>query len=501
MEPDGWGGHHSLRLGDGMAQPSGLRYGSPAGRWVLLATVLGSGVAFLDGTIVNVALPTIGRELSAGFSALQWVLDGYLLTLGALVLVGGALGDLYGRRRVFVLGLVSFGVASVGCGLAPSAGVLIAARSVQGAAAALLVPGSLAILSSAYAPEDRGRAIGAWSGLAGIAGAAGPFLGGYLVDAESWRWAFLINVPLIAVAVAVAVRHVPESHDPGYDGMPALERLDLPGALTAAVGLGLLVYPLIEARRLSGAAMTMLLAAGVACLAGFVLIEARRRHPMLPLSLFRSRAFTVANAITFVVYGALGGALFLVAIQLQTALGYSALEAGAATIPITILLLAFSARVGGLMERIGARPLLTAGPLLAAAGLALMVRIEPGAGYVAGVLPGVLVFGLGLTLVVAPITSTALGAVDSTRSGVASGVNNAVARVAGLLAVALLPLAAGLRDYESAAFTDGVHRALLIAAALCAAGGLLALAGLPSAHRSAPCGTVSGVHAPDSVRV
>lgn len=484
-----------------MPESGGLRYGSPAGRWVLFATVLGSGVAFLDGTIVNVALPTIGRELSADFSALQWVLDGYLLTLGSLVLVGGALGDLFGRRRVFVLGLVGFGLASVACGLAPTAGVLIAARGVQGVAAALLVPGSLAILSSAYAPGDRGRAIGAWSGLGGIAGAAGPFLGGYLVDAVSWRWAFLINVPLIAVAVAVAVRHVPESHDPAYDGMPALERLDLPGAVTVAVGLGLFVYPLIEARRLGGAAMAALLVAGVGCLAAFVLIEARRRHPMLPLSMFRSRAFTIANLVTFVVYGALGGALFLVAIQLQTALGYSALEAGAAMIPITILLLAFSARVGVLMSRTGARPLLTAGPLLAAAGLTLMLRIAPGASYYTGVLPGVLVFGLGMTLVVAPITSTALGAVDSTRSGVASGVNNAVARVAGLLAVALLPLAAGLSGDPSGSFSDGVHRALLIAAALCAAGGLLALVGLPTAHRRAPCAAVSGVHAPDSVRV
>lgn len=484
-----------------MAQSQPLRYGSPAGRWVLLATVLGSGVAFLDGTVVNVALPTIGKELAADFSALQWVLDGYLLTLGSLVLVGGALGDLYGRRRVFVLGLVSFGVASVGCGLAPTAGVLIAARTVQGAAAALLIPGSLAILSSAYAEEDRGRAIGAWSGLAGIAGALGPFLGGYLIDAASWRWAFLVNVPLIAVAVAVAVRHVPESHDPAYDAMPGLERLDLPGAVTAAVGLGLCVYPLIEARRLSAAAMTVLIVAGLASLVAFVLVESRRRHPMLPLSLFRSRAFTIANLVTFVVYGALGGALFLVAIELQTQLGYSALEAGAAMIPITILLLAFSARVGGLMIRTGARPLLTAGPLLAAAGLALMVRIAPGATYLTGVLPGVLVFGLGMTLVVAPITSTALSAVEPSRSGVASGVNNAVARVAGLLAIALLPLAAGLTADTSASFSAGVHRALLLAAVLCAAGGLLALAGLPAVHRRVPCSAVSGVHAPDSVRV
>lgn len=484
-----------------MADAPGVRYDSPAGRWILLATVLGSGVAFLDGTIVNVALPRIGADLSAGFSALQWVLDGYLLALGSLVLMGGALGDLYGRRRIFVVGLVGFGLASVGCGLAPTAGVLIAARAAQGAAAALLVPGSLAILSSAYGPADRGRAIGAWSGLAGVATGLGPFVGGYLVDTVSWRWAFLINVPLIAVAVVVTVRHVPESHDPAYDGMPALERLDLPGAVTAALGLGLCVYPLIEAGRLGGGTLVALLAAGLGLLTAFVVLESRRRHPMLPLSLFRSRAFTVANLITLVVYGALGGALFLVAIQLQTELGYSALEAGAAMIPITLLLLAFSARVGRLMRRTGARPLLTAGALLAAAGLLLMVRIAPGAGYPTGVLPGVLVFGLGMTLVVAPITSTALGAVDPLRSGVASGVNNAVARVAGLLAVALLPLAAGLNGQRPGSFTAGVHRALLIAALLCAAGGVLAWFGLPPSRRQPQVAGLAGTPAADSVEV
>ncbi len=464
-----------------------IRYGTPAGRGVLLAAVLGSGVAFLDGSIVNVALPRIGRDLSADFAALQWVLDAYLLTLGALVLVGGALGDLFGRRRVFVTGLVGFGLTSVGCGVAPTAGVLIAARAGQGVAAALLVPGSLALISAAYVEEDRSRAIGAWSGLAGVATAIGPFVGGYLVDTASWRWAFLINVPLIAVAVAVAVRHVPESHDPSYDGMPALERLDLPGATAAVAGLGLIVFPMIDRPRTGVAATLYVL--GVLSLLGFVVIESRRRHPMLPLSLFRSRAFTVANLITFVVYGALGGALFLVAILLQTRLGYSALEAGMALLPITVALLLLSSRVGGLMVRTGPRPLLTAGPIVAGLGLALLTRTEPGASYLSSVLPGVLVFGLGMSLVVAPITSTALGAVSATRAGVASGVNNAVARVAGLVAVALLPLAAGLGG--GADFTAGVHRALLIAAVLCAAGGLLALVGLPPLARPAAAPTAA----------
>ena len=484
-----------------MAESSGLRFGTAAGRWVLLATVLGSGVAFLDGTIVNVALPRIGADFSAGFSSLQWVLDGYLLSLGALVLVGGALGDLYGRRRIFLLGLVGFSLASAGCGLAPNTATLITARMLQGVAAALVVPGSLAILSSAFAESDRARAIGAWSGLAGVAAGLGPFLGGYLVDAVSWRWAFLINLPLVAVAAAVTARHVPESRNPAYDGMPTLDRLDLPGAATMAVGLGLCVYPLIEAGRLSGQMRTALVVAGLGVLVLFGIVESRRSHPMLPLSLFRSRNFTTANAITFVVYGALGGALFLVAIQLQTELGYSALEAGAAMTPLTLLLLALSSRVGGLMQRTGARPLLTAGPLLAAAGLALLVRVTPGAGYLTGVLPGVVVFGLGMTLVVTPITTTALGAVDAMRAGVASGVNNAVARVAGLLAIALLPLAAGLTGSGHGSFTAGVHRALLISAVLCAAGGPLALLGLGTGTRACRTVSVAGVHAADTVEV
>jgi EmrB/QacA subfamily drug resistance transporter len=465
--------------------PSSLRYGTAAGRWVLVATVLGSGVAFLDSTIVNVALPRIATSLSANFHALQWVLDAYLLTLGSLVLVGGALGDLFGRRRVFLIGLVGFGVASAACGLAPTAGVLIAARAVQGVAAALLVPGSLAILSASFAAGDRDRAIGAWSGLAGVASAVGPFVGGYLVDAASWRWAFLINLPFIAVACAVTVYGVPESRDLTATGA-GFARLDLPGAVTTAVGLGLLVYPLIERGRYA------LLAAGAGLLVAFVVIEERRSHPMLPLSLFRSRVFSVANLITFVVYGALGGAFFLLAIELQSRLGYSALEAGASMIPVTVLLLALSARVGGLLPRLGARLLLTAGPIVAGAGLALMARVRPGMSYQTAVLPAVVVFGLGMCLVVAPITSTALGAVEPAHAGVASGVNNAVARIAGLIAIAVLPLLARLPDQHSAAFTAGFHRALLVAAGTCVVGGLIAYVGLPPRPRVGRGCTVAG---------
>ena len=456
-----------------------VAYGSSAGRAVLAAAILGSGVAFLDGTVVNVALPHMAADLHAGFSAMQWVLDAYLLTLGSLVLVGGALGDVLGRRRVFLIGLVGFGVTSAACGLAPTPRVLVSARAAQGLAAALLVPGSLALISASFRDADRDRAIGAWSGLAGLATALGPFLGGWLVDAASWRWVFLINPPLVAAAVVVTVRGVPESRDPTVAREHLVAALDLPGAALAAAGLALVVFPLIEAHRLGGAAIAGVVTAGAALLAAFLVHESRRARPMLPLALFRSRRFSTANAVTFVVYAALGGALFLVAVQLQTALGYSALEAGASLVPLTLLLLLLSARVGALVPRVGARPLLTAGPVLAGAGLLLLTRAVPGASYLSGVLPGVLVFSLGMCLVVAPITSTALGAVEPGRAGVASGINNAVARVAGLVAVAVLPLVAGATSGTRLAVT-GYQHALVVAAGLAAAGGGLAFLGLPS---------------------
>lgn len=471
-------------VGSSAAAPpaDGVRFGTTAGRWVLLATVLGSGVAFLDGTVVNVALPTIGRDLRTGFATLQWVLDAYLLTLGSFVLVGGVLGDIYGRRRTFVLGLLAFVTASVACGLAPTPWLLVGARALQGVGAALLVPGSLAILSATFTPADRGRAVGAWSGLSGVSTAVGPFLGGYLVDASSWRWVFLINVPLVAVAVVVALRHVPESRDPAA----STGRLDLPGAATAVLGLGLLVFALIEQPRLATAAVIALSAAGTATLVAFVVIESHRAHPMLPLELFRSRDFTVANLTTVVVYAALGGALFLVVLELQRVLHYSALASGAALLPVTLLLLLLSSRAGALSARTGPRLPMTVGPLLAGAGLLLLARIGPGASYLGTTLPGVLVFGLGLALTVAPLTTTVLAAVGPARSGVASGVNNAVARVAGLVAVAVLPLLAGLSDPAAdiasdpagVAFTAGFRRATVLAAALCTVGGLVSLVGL-----------------------
>ena len=399
----------------GAAGPTALvRYGSTGGRWVLLATVLGSGVAFLDGTVVNVALPAMGRDLSAGFSALQWVLDAYLLTLGALVLVGGSLGDIFGRRRMFLVGLVGFMLASAACGLAPSAGALIVARAIQGVAAALLVPGSLALLSSTFAPGDRARAVGSWSALATLASAAGPFVGGYLVDAASWRWVFLLNVPLVAVAVAVTVARVPEPVAPRAAGV-ARRHLDVAGAGVAVVGLGLVVFPLIEADRLSTGSALALGAAGAVTLAGFIWLEHGRAQPMLPLGLFRSRTFTACNLTTVAVYGALGGALFLLVIELQRGLAYSALAAGAALTPVTVLLLLLSSPAGRLAGRIGPRLPMTVGPVLAAGGLALMTRIGPGASYAAAVLPAAVVFGLGMSATVAPLTCLGLPACAMSR--------------------------------------------------------------------------------------
>jgi EmrB/QacA subfamily drug resistance transporter len=440
---------------------------------VLLATVLGSGIAFLDATVVNVALPTIGEELDAGIAGLQWVVNAYTLTLSGFLLLGGSLGDHYGRRRVFVVGVVWFAAASLLCGAAPSAEALVAARALQGIGGALLTPGSLAIIEASFRAEDRGPAIGAWSGLGGVTAAIGPFLGGWLVQAASWRWIFLINLPLAVVVVWVAQRHVPESRDPSVG-----RGLDYAGAALAAAGLAGVVYALTDGPGLGWTSPRILLAGvvGVAALAAFVLWERRSRHPMLPLDIFASRQFTAANLVTFVVYGALGGALFLMPIQLQRVVGFSPLAAGVALVPITAVMLLLSARAGRLSARIGPRLPMTLGPLLVAAGFVLYTRIGPGASYLADVLPGMLVFASGLTLTVAPLTATVLAAAPAEHAGMASAVNNTVARAAGLLAVAILPVAAGISGagaLDPDRFNDGFHMAVLIAAALCAAGGLI----------------------------
>jgi EmrB/QacA subfamily drug resistance transporter len=440
---------------------------------VLLATVGASGMAFLDSTVVNVALPHIGKDLNTDLAGLQWIVNGYLLATAALILLGGSLGDIFGRRAVFLVGVVTFAFASIACGAAPNVTILVIARVVQGVGGALLTPGSLAILEASFRPEDRPRAIGAWSGLSGVASAIGPFLGGWLVDSGSWRAVFLINIPLAVVVVIVTLRHVPESRD-----MSAPRKVDVPGALLICAALALLNWGLIAAGDDGWGASSVLvpLALGALCVVGFAVNELRSRAPMLPPSIFASRQFRGANTVTVAVYGGLGIVFFLFVVQLQQVLGYSALEAGAASLPITLMMLALSSRSGQLAQRIGPRLQMSAGPMIVAVGLLLMSRVSAGDHYVTGVLPAVLVVGLGLAATVAPLTSTALGAVDETHAGVASGVNTTVARASQLAAVAVIPLLAGISGdsyLDPGLFTDGFRKGMLMAAGLVALGGAI----------------------------
>lgn len=464
-----------------------LRHGTAQARWVLAATVLGSGIAFLDGTVVNVALPAISQDLDASLAGMQWTVNAYLVTLSALMLLGGSFGDRYGRRRVFVAGLGGFTAASIMCGLAPSIALLIVARALQGVAGALLVPSSLAIISSTFHPDERGRAIGAWSGLSGVASAVGPFLGGWLIDAVSWRLVFLINVPLATVAIFIAVRHIPETRA-GADQRET--GLDLPGAALVTLGLGALSYAAIEHQGPAGVVAAVL---GVAALGGFLLVERTSRDPMVPLDIFRVRQFTGANLTTFAVYAGLGAAMFLVVLQLQVNLGYSALEAGASLVPFTVLMLFLSPAAGQLGRSIGPRLPMTVGPIVAGGGLALLALVSPGDSYVPDVLAGVLVFGLGMSITVAPLTAAVLAEVGDERVGVASGINNAIARLAGLLAVAALPALAGISTDGSvpASLEHGYRPALMMCGGLCVLGGLIAavsmrsgVATMPIAHPS-----------------
>jgi len=462
-----------------------LSYRSARGRRVLLATILGSAVASIDATVVGLALPAIGRDFHAGLATLQWVFTAYTLMLAGLLLVAGALGDRYGRRRIFLIGVVWFTAASMVCAAAPSASTLVAARALQGVGAALLTPGSLAIIQASFRASDRARAIGAWSGAGGLATAVGPFVGGWLVQAVSWRLIFLINLPVAVAVVAVTVRHVPESRD-----ALAASHVDVTGGVLVTGGLVGLTYGLVQGPAGSWhAASIAALSAGVVLLLAFVGWEKRRGGAaMLPLELFSSMQFSATNAVTFVVYGALGGALFLIPIELQQVPHYTPLDAGIALLPITFIMLLLSARSGQLAARIGPRLQMSAGPILVGLGLALLARIDASGNYVTEVLPAVVVFGLGLAATVAPLTATVLAAAPARHAGVASAVNNDVARAAALIAVAALPAAAGITGtayLHADQFSHGFRVAAFICAALCGVGGLIAAIAIRNPARDA----------------
>ncbi|HWQ85832.1 MFS transporter [Brevundimonas sp.] len=403
-------------------------------RWILAATVLGSSLTFIDGSALGVALPVIQRDLGAGPAAVQWVSNAYLLTLGALVLIGGAAGDRFGRRRVFLIGVAVFALASIACGLAPTVEGLIAGRAVQGIGAALLTPGALAVIGATFPPDERGRAFGTWAGAGAIFGMVGPLVGGWLADQADWRFIFWINVPLAILTVIVTLRAVPESRDDEARG------LDWPGALLAMTGLGALTWSLTAAPDLGWRDPWIIggLIGGSVLLAAFLWAEAREKHPMMPLGLFRSSVFSGINLLTLLLYFALSGAMFFLPFDLIRVQGFSATMAGAAMLPFAVVMGLFSGFAGRLADRFGARLSLGLGPVLAGIGLALLALPGPGAGYVDGPLAGMTMMAVGMTLAVGPLTAAVMGAVEPGHTGIASGVNNAVARVAGLLAVALL---------------------------------------------------------------
>ncbi|WP_214317290.1 MFS transporter [Nonomuraea sediminis] len=432
---------------------------SAQGRWILGATVLGSGLALLDSTVVNVALPFLGKDLHAGMAGLQWTINAYTLTLAGLILLGGSLGDRYGRRKIFLIGTVWFALASAMCGLSPNIEFLVAARALQGIGGALLTPGSLAIIQASFAKADRPRAVGAWSGLGGVSAAIGPLLGGWMVQTAGWRWAFLINLPFAAIVVLVTLRHVPETRDEQAAG-----KFDVLGSVLAALALAGVTYGLTE----KGAAVPLV--AGLALGALFVVVEIRRSpDALVPVGLFRNHVFAAVNVVTLIMYAAMGVVFFLLVVQLQVVSGFSPTQAGLSMLPTTILMLLLSARAGEIAKRIGPRLPMTGGILVAGVGFIWMSTIGPSANYLLQVLPAVTIFGLGLSFAVAPLTATVLATADERYAGTASGVNNAVARTGSLLAVAAIPPLVGLVGnafQDPAQFNAGFHSAMVISAAM-----------------------------------
>lgn len=453
-----------------------LSRSSLRGQGALAAVSLGSAIAILDGTVVNIALPTIGRQLDASLPQLQWVVNGYLLTLSALILVGGSLADRFGRRRIYLLGIGGFAVASGLCVAAQSPGQLIAARLVQGVAGALLTPGALAVISASFRREDRAAAIGQWAGVSGVATAAGPFLGGWILDQGGWRWIFAINIPLCVAVVVMCLVWVPESND-----AEAPHRFDLRGAALAALALGAVTFAFTGGDGIPRIVLVALGIIGLGLAVTFVLVERRTDGALVPMTLFTNRIFSAANAMTLLVYGSLSAVLLLLVLQLQVTVGYSPLQSGVATLPMTIAIALLSSRAAALSARIGPRIPMSVGPLLAAGGVALLSTVGAGAGYWSGIFPGILLFSLGMSMLVSPLTATVLDAAPNRYAGVASGVNNAVARAGGLLMVAALPAVVGLSgdDYQSAeALTPGFRAGLLICAVLLLLGGLVSWVGL-----------------------
>ena len=442
-------------------------------KWILTASVLGSGAVFLEGSVVSVAIPAIGRDLGLGIAGLQWVMNGYLLTLSALMLFGGALGDRASRSRVFALGLIGFAISSVGCAVAPNVALLVAARIAQGIAGALVVPNSLAILETAFHGEARGVAIGKWAAWSGVTSALGPLVGGFISDVASWRFVFVSVVPFALAAAWIAFRHPVTTQRKKTDAAP----LDYLGALLVTLGLAGIIAGLIAGPESGFTSLPVIaaLVAGALLLAAFVFQQSRAQAPLLPLDVFQSREFVGANLVTLLVYAAINGGFFLLMLQLQNGLRYSALVAGSSLLPLNALLLLLSPRAGNLAEKIGARLPMAVGSLIAGIGMLLFMRVKPGAHYMTSVLPAVLVFGIGLGIFVAPLTATALRSLGEKRAGIASGVNNAVARLAGLLATAAIPVASGLggvHDIRGPVLSSAFIRACLICAVLCGLGSI-----------------------------